>query len=268
MSAPKKTKNTVQNKAAAQEPAAIDWSQYAGETGFENISQSDLGIPFLSIIQPKGAEIDRTHKNYATKKIEGAGAGDIINTVSRQIIMPYDKGSIEVVPAAYEKTWIEWQQNRGGLVKIHRNEGVTKDVVGKTEKNEDMLRNGNLLVETACFYVYLLQDMDEPLPCVINMFSTGLKHARHWLNLMSGLRIGQTRVQPPMFSHTYKLNAAIESNAKGSWYGWNIVIGHVVNDRNLVNMCLQTTKKVSLLVQQAKGGALPAPTPEGEEVPM
>lgn len=265
MSAPKKTTKTQAQTTPKPVNADIDWNQYAGETGMENVNQSDLGIPFLNIIQPKGAEIDRTHKNYATKKIEGAGAGDIINTVSRQIIMPYDKGAIEVVVAAYEKTYNEWQQNRGGLVKIHRNPDVQKDVVSKTDKNEDVLRNGNLLIETAVFYVYLLQTNEEPMPAVINMSSTGLKHARHWLNIATGLRIGPNRICPPIFSHSYKLNAAIESNAKGSWYGWNIVIHKMITDRNIVNLALATTKKVNLLVNTQRPQIS---APVNDEVPM
>jgi hypothetical protein len=263
----KKTK-TVASATPAPEPASIDWGSYAGESGFENVSQSDLGIPFLNIIQPKSAEVDRTHKDYAIKKIEGASAGDVINSVSRQVLVKYDKGGIVVVPAGYEKTYNEWKPNRGGLVRIHRNADVLKDVTGTTEKNESVLRNGNLLIETAVFYVLLVREGEEPMPAIINMVSTGLKHARHWLNLMTGLRVGPNRVQPPMFSHTYTLTPAIESNAKGAWYGWNVAIHQTVNDRNLVNMALGITKKVTMLANVQRQ-ALPAVAAESaDEVPM
>lgn len=262
----KKTKTTT--LVATPEPASIDWGSYAGESGFENVSQSDLGIPFLNIVQPKSAEVDRTHKDYATKKIEGAGAGDVVNSVSRQIVAKFEKEGITVVPAGYEKTYNEWKPNRGGLVRIHRNADVLKDVTGTTEKNESVLRNGNLLIETAVFYVLLVRNGEEPVPAIINMVSTGLKHARHWLNLMTGLRVGPNRVQPPMFSHSYTLTTAIERKDNNAWYGWNISINAPVNDRNLVNTALGITKKVTMLANTQRA-ALPAPATEAaDEVPM
>lgn len=270
MSTPaKKTKATAMPQT--QTPAAaIDWGSYAGETGLGNVSQSDLGIPFINIIQPKGAEVDRTHRNYATKKIEGAGAGDIINTVKREVICQYGKGSIEIVPCSYEKTYNEWQPNRGGLVRVHRDPAILNEVTGKTEKNESVLRNGNLLIETASFYVLFVQPGEAPMPAVINMSSTGLKQARHWLNLMTGLRVGPNRVTPPAFSHSYNLTSAIETNAKGSWYGWSITLKEQVQNRDIVNAALGIAKQVSLLAdkQKAQIPAQASTTDADEEVPM
>lgn len=258
-------------QAVQDNSAPIDWSQYSGDTGFETVSQSDLGIPFIVILQPKSAEVDRTHPKYAMKKVEGAGAGDIFNSVAREVMVPYGKSSLSVIPCGYEKTWNEWKKDRAGLVRIHRNEDIRKDVTGKTDKNEDILRNGNLLIETAMFYVLIPRPGDKPLQAVIPMQSTGLKQARSWLNILTGLRIGPNRIQPPFFSHSYKLTAAIDSNAKGSWYAWNITIEGPVNDRALVADAAKITQNVVLLVRQAKG-LLNAPQPptaeDHDEVPM
>ena len=235
---------TPQTQAVVK-PDVVNWERYSGtDTGFENVQQSDLGIPFLNILQSKSAEIDRTHKDYATKKIEGAQAGDIINTVTRQVVASVDKDKINVIPAFYEKTYVEWKANRGGLVKVHRDPKILEEVTGKTEKNENILRNGNLLLETASFYVMV--DDEQQTQALINMTQTQLKKARLWLNLALGIKIGPARVNPPLFSHIYTLSTVIERKDNNAWYGWNIQVGPSVTSREIVEEAIAIGKRVRI----------------------
>lgn len=264
MSTPVKKTKGAEQPAQAQPMAAIDWSQFSGASGFENVTQGDLGVPFINILQTKSAEVDKTHKDYATKRIEGAEAGDIINTVTRKVIAKCEKGSITVIPAFYEKTYVEWKANRGGLVKIHRNPGILDEVTGKTEKNENILRNGNLLIETASFYV-LLRDEAVVTQAVINMMSTQLKNARLWLNLAMGIKVGPQRVTPPLFSHHYILSTVLERKDNNSWYGWKVQIGDAVTSRDIAQQAIQIGSRVKLA--STPQAALPAPH-DDNEVPM
>jgi len=257
-------KQTKKTTAAAAAPVAakptnvIDWGTYQGESGFENVQQSDLGIPFLSIIQSKSPQFDKTHKDYPTKKIEGVEVGDIINSVSNKIIAKVDKELIVVVPATFEKTYNEYKQGRGGLVRIHRNPSVLDDVTGQTEKNESILSNGNILAETSNFYVLLLTEGEEPLPAIISMASTQLKNGRKWLNIMTGIRVGPNRVQPPAFSHSYKLSTVIERKDNNAWYGWNIQVNDINNDVDLVDAAKAIAKRVANATHAAlAGGSAP-----------
>ena len=35
---------------------------------------------------------------------------------------------------------------------------------------------------------------------------------------------------PPSYSHKYKLTTVAESNDRGTWFGWNIVLAGVLSD--------------------------------------
>lgn len=268
----KKTTKTTQATAPAAAPQAdtpIDWTQYQGETGLENVQQSDLGIPMLVVLQAKSAEVDRTHKDYATKKIDGAEAGDIIHSVSRHILHKYNGAPVIVVPAAFEKVYNEWKPNRQGFVRAHRNAAIVNEVTGKDAKGNDILRNGNLLIETAMFYVLVLEEGEaEPQQAVIPLQSTGLRASRKWLNMATNIRIGPNKVNPPLFSHSYKISTVISQNEDGSWYTPNVELNGMVQDRKLVSIAQGVTKRVSLLINQAKGLIANAPDAAHDEVPM
>ena len=269
----KPTKNKVATPTAVATPVEpssdIDWSTYAGAvTGFENMTQDDLGIPLLSIIQPKSPEVDRTHKDYPTKAIVGAGAGDIFNTVSRKVIASFGK-SVAVVPCGYERTFVEWKPRAsgGGIVRVHRNAKILEEITGRDDKGKDVLRNGNNLATTGVFYVLVLQDGEKPLQAVINMTSTQLKHARFWMNLMTGLRVGPNKVVPPMFSHSYNLSSIIEQNDQGSWYGWKIEVKEMVKARDLIEQGQRICQQVAVATRPQLRA--PAPdAPADDEVPM
>jgi len=274
----KPTKTNIKAAAvtAVAKPVAtgvIDWGNYQGESGFENVQQSDLGIPFLSIIQSKSPQFDKTHKDYPTKKIEGVEVGDIINSVTNKVLAKVDKGHILVVPATFEKTYNEYKQGRGGLVRIHRNPAVLDDVTGQTDKGEGVLSNGNILAETSNFYVLLLVEGEEPIPSIISMASTQLKNGRKWLNIMTGIRVGPNRIQPPAFSHSYKLSTVIERKDNNAWYGWNIQVNDINNDGDLVGAAQSIAKRVANATHVAlAGGSAPAKLTNGtkdtDEVPM
>lgn len=265
----KTTKTQTTAQAAPPNEATIDWTQYQGESGFEHVQQSDLGIPMLVVLQAKSAECDRTHKDYATKKIEGAEAGDIIHSVSRRILHKYNSAPIIVVPAAFEKVYNEWKPNRQGFVRAHRNAAIVNEVTGKDQKGNDVLRNGNLLIETAMFYVLVLEEgQEEPQQAVIPLQSTGLRASRKWLNMATNIRLGPNKINPPLFSHSYKITTVISQNEDGSWYTPNVELNGMVQDRKIVAISQGVTKRVSLLINQAKGLLTNAPDAAHDEVPM
>lgn len=265
---PPEEKPQAQEQASASQPSGtIDWGSYSAPiTGFENLQQSDLGTPFLGIIQPKSPEVDRTHQDYATKRIEGASAGDIINTLTRKVLAKFDEDEVLVVPAAYEKTLVEWKPEAagGGFVREHRNDAILLEVTGQNEKNQSILRSGNILVDTMKYYVFVIPDDpgEVPIPAVISLTSTQLKHGRKWLNLATGIRLGGAKTPPPLFSHIYALSSVVEKNEKGSWFGWNVEVREVVRDSGLVKLAAETCARVVNL-NRPKIAA-----PAADDVPM
>ena len=98
--------------------------------GLENISNDDITIPRLAVVQAGSPQRKKKDEKY----IEGAEEGHIFNTVSNKL---YDVEGITVIPCGYRKSYVEWvpRESGGGLVAIHdmKPEGTTVDP--KTKKS-------------------------------------------------------------------------------------------------------------------------------------
>ena len=212
--------------------------------GFENVEQTDLGIPFLNIAQALSPEVD----DESAKYIEGCKAGMIFNSLTRQILGGRGE-PVEFVPCSFNKAWVEWQprEQGGGFVQQHK----TPDILHQCERNErnqDILENGNLIVTTA-YIGGLVVDGDETSPAVISFTSTQLKKARQWLSVMSSLKLdgSKGKFTPPMFSHKYSLSTVPEENANGKWYGWKIDLEGLLENPNLIEAGRAASKSAKLL---------------------
>lgn len=248
----KETKKT----ATAPEPQApsMDWSQY-GATGFENVTSDDLGLPFLVILQSKSPEVDESSAEYETYKIVGAKAGTIINSLSKDILWNprSEMPPVQFVPAYYRKLFVEWTpRNRGGgIVRSHSDPSILMETT-RNDKNQDVLRNGNLIVTTGYFFgMYLTPE--GPVKCVIGMSSTQLKKSKLWLNMATSLKVagpGGSRITPPLFSCKYNLTSIPESNEKGSWMGWKIESAGFIQTRELLDQASEFCKQIQVNQQR------------------
>lgn len=268
----KQTKKPGQAAAAPAKPAetavaAYDWSQ-TGVSGFENVQREDLGIPFLIILQKGNPEIDKTHKEYATKKIEGADVGDIVNTITREICHKYGEEPMQFIPCSFEKLYMEWKprEQGGGMVKAHKNANILNECT-RNDKNQDVLRNGNIVVTTAYFYGLQVRDDGSRVPCVIGMSSTQLKKARLWLNMAMGIKLNgpNGKYTPPIFSHIYNLTSTPESNEKGSWMGWKVEISSEIQDPTAIADAIDCARKAAAGQRTALP---PAPEESNDNVPF
>lgn len=257
-------------KAPQTKAPAINWSEFEA-TGFEAATQEDFGIPFLLIIQKGSPEFDRSHPQFATKRIEGCEPGCIINTVTRRVLYSPDGDPLMFIPCAYQKSYVEWRsrESSGGFVRAHVDPNI---LIGcsRNEKGQDVLPNGNIIVTTAyMFGMALVQDEDGAYnqeKCVIALSSTQLKKARQWLNKASSIKVDteKGRITPPLYSHKYALTTAPESNDLGSWFGWQIETAGMISNRNLL-VTLQAEAKQAL-AQRQNLLALPAPTPQEDSI--
>ena len=250
----------------------FDYSEYAGE-GFENVSQSDLGIPYLGIVQSNSPQFDVTKPKYPERKIEGCKPGDLFNTLTKTLI---PQPAI-VLPCSYQKLFVEWvpREKGGGMVKVHRDEAILMETTkGGRENKQDVLRNGNLIATTAYFYCLIKidgkwkGDDGKFNQIVIGMTSTALKASRGWLNLMNAIKLTGPRGKftPPFYSHTYKITTALENKNDNAWFGWQISMNEFNNEPDLV----AEGRAVAKLVASGKQLALPSAeaAPAGEDVPM
>lgn len=235
-------------KSTLRQDSSYDFSEESG-AGFENVKNGDLKIPFLMMLQSGSPEVKKSHKDYLTKGIAGAQEGHIINTVTREIMNPNiltDK--IAFVPVFYRKGYVEWKDrdSGGGIVTTHEDE---RALVGthKNEKGQDVLSNGNIIVTTAYFFGLVVQDEDDPIQVVLSLASTQLKKSRAWMSLATSIRLKApdgSSYNPPLYSHKYLLSAQAESNAKGSWMGWKIENGGILQNTLLIGTARAKSKEM------------------------
>ena len=213
------------------ETAVIDYSAHAG-AGLENVSASDLQVPFLQIAQTNSPEVDKASSEHESKGIENANAGDIFDTVSRTIIAPFGE-PLKVIPVGYNKQYVEWvpREQGGGIVTVHKDPEILLQTT-KNEKNKQVLENGNV-VETTAYHAVMYLYNGDWTQAVISMQATQLVKSRRWLSKITGIKMTNAEGKiytPPMFSHIYNLHSVTESNKYGSWFGWKVEVDSVLED--------------------------------------
>ena len=188
-------------------------------SGLENITSEDLTIPRLKILQALSPEVNKRDGKY----VDGASAGDVINTVTSKLYN--EDNELVVLPVSYKRLFLEWQprESGGGLVAQHEDQAI----LSKTTKNQigqDMLDNGNYIQTSANHFVLVLNSDGSFDQAMIPMAGTQLKKSRTWNSVMASLKMRSNDkvFTPPSFSHKYSMKTVQESNDRGTWFGWNI----------------------------------------------
>lgn len=217
--ADKKNTDLAKKQAAGALAPKFDYGDMAGD-GWDNTSQDDFTIPFLTIVQAMSPQVQETEAEY----IEGAKAGNLLNTASQEL---YDgKEGVEFVPCYTQHLFVEWKNRQldgGGFIAIH---GTDSDIVREAKaaskefgKYTVPVEEGHPhdLVET--FYVYgLVVAGDEIItPCMISFSSTKIKAYKA---IMTPMR--QVKGRPPLFAFKLRINTVSEKNAKGTFHNFKI----------------------------------------------
>jgi hypothetical protein len=252
------TKKTTAKKEKLPD---LDWMTHGG-AGFEDVTQDDLGFPFLTMMQKGSPEIDED----SDKHVEGLKVGDIILTTTKKKYGDKDTPAV-VVPVGYKKAFVEWRDRDSGGGYVGTHGPAILNQCTKNDKGQDVLGSGNLIVTTAYFMVKLLDpDTDMYEDAVISMTSTQLKKARQWLNVMKAHTMDNGKGGKfllPMFSHQYNLTTVGESKDDYTWKGWHIEVADMLKDPALVGDCSVAHKQIV----EGSMNMLAAPA-DGEEVPF
>lgn len=208
---------------AVSTDVASDFSGFAGQ-GFNNLTQADLAIPFLVILQSNSPQVKRSDGAF----IEEAAEGMLFNSVTKQLYDPV-KEKIVAIPCAYDRNFVEWRirENGGGFVGVHSvedGEKLQKECI-RDDKNRDILPGKpHQLNDTRTFFVLLYSEEEKTIlgPALISMTSTQIKKSRQWMMQQNLLKLrGPNGVYtPPMFASKWRITTVPESNEKGSWMGW------------------------------------------------
>lgn len=208
---------TQVKKTDAQVPTEYD---YGGDfdQGYENQTQDDLTIPFLSVLQSNSPQLDT---------IEAAKAGMLINTVTEELTKPEE--GVAFVPVTTEHCYVEWtpRVKGGGFVAKHDVDSPTvlKALDESQEFGVYLTPEGNELVET--FYVYAVsldEDLQPGEAFVIPFTSTKIKKYKRWSTKINTfmIRTPAGRRKPPIFAHQVKITAVKERNNKGDFWNFDL----------------------------------------------
>ena len=230
---------------------AVNMFEADADKGSQNMTQEDLALPFLKVLGQLSPEVNKRDGKY----VEGAEPGMILNTVTNEIF-DGTKG-IDVIPAFYERKYVEWQdrgEGKGSPVAIH---DASSDIMSQTTRDKsfkDRLPNGNYLENTANHFVVILGD--SPQTALISMKATQLKISRKWNSMMMGIKMqGKNGLfTPPTYSHIYKLKTVQMSNDKGTWFGWDVSKVGPVTNKSVYQIAKAFSNNVSKGAVQAKHG--------------
>mgnify|MGYP003521273763 CR=1 FL=1 len=215
-------KEVAETKGTAVASTGYDYGEYS-HSGFEGTTINDLSIPFINVLQSNSPEVE-------DQTIEGCKAGDLINSVTKEIL----KQPVTIIPVYKEAAVVEWvpRTKGGGLVDRHELDSqIFKDAIAKNggsripPKDADGKRiqfkspAGNDLVET--YYVYcLIMDADGKQTegyCVLSFSSTKIKVHKDWMTAMY-----TQKGRPPIFANRCKISTTKQKNDSGTYYNYKI----------------------------------------------
>ena len=197
--------------------------------GVNDLGSEDLAIPFIRILQKMSDQLD---------ELDGAKAGDIFNSVTREVIK--GKDGVRVIPCAYRLEWIEWEPRgtgTGAPFAIYQT-GDTLPETERSEDNKDMVVDGGgrYLERTAQHYVLVIDEDGVAQQALLPMKATQFKKSKQWNSAIKSIKMKDTNgnlFTPPRFSHIWHLSTASEENKSGSWHGWQITKDTVIEDAAL-----------------------------------
>lgn len=202
-------------------PAVVDFEADSG-MGMEQVSQDDLVIPFVKLLQANSPEVDHE---------KGIIPGMFFNVATGEAFS--GKEGISFVPIYLDKKYVEWTpiEKGGGLIAQYEiADKIVQELVAKQGKYKALeMSNGNELVETHYMYAAMLPNLN---PVIIAFTSTKLSQLKNWLTKLNYFQVPTAsgkKVVPPIFAHKVKLLSEKQTNKSGQDY-YNVKFGTVAAD--------------------------------------
>lgn len=225
--------------------SALDLEAMA--TGLENVTSRDIIIPRITLLQGLSPQVDKNDSLY----IKGAEIGDFCDVSTGEIF----KESLVMIPCYFATVYLEWAPRGGAEKGLQMNHGMDSSILEKCkpdEKRRMVLPNGNLISETATYFVLNLSAGGRR--SFIPLSSTQLKNSRKWMTFITNERVmGREgrEFMPPIFYRSWTASPIGESNDKGKWSGWKFSPGKTILELDPKKGLLQDAKD---FYEQARSG--------------
>lgn len=180
------------------------------QRGSEGVSQEDVAVPRLEVLQSVSPQLDAKHASY----IGGAKAGDLINSVTGENYGP----EVFLVNVTFVKQWLVWRDRKkgGGFFGAFKSPLEAEErmlEVPESGGTKEKAKEAGLEVLDTPTHLCLLVNrnagtLDE---IMVSMPRTKAKVSRQW-NAMIRLT-GQDR-----FARVYRVTTAQETNKRNETY--------------------------------------------------
>ena len=199
---------------------ADDLLDFLLENSGEGVSTSaeDNIVPIVYLLQANSPATKKSQPTY----VEGAVAGDILKRNSTHNPLVKGEEGMIVQPCYFNKVWVEWRPNRGGLAGVHvdrpadaKEVEIMNDGKPKRVWQRD---NGNQLVETRQHVVLI----DGQEPYVIPLSSTGHTVSRNWMQTMGQQFVPGTNKIAASYAKYYKITTTERTKGTDSWFVYKV----------------------------------------------
>ena len=198
-------------------------------------------MPIIKILQKSGAELDETHEDYSTKKVEGAKPGDLYFMANQELL----GDEVEILPLSQKTIYAEWRPKTagGGLVGHHPLTIVADDRYRKGDgdkKYKEYL--GENEVRLTIYFFVLFKSGEEWKKGIIPFVSSNLKHGRALAKQIKSFRYDDLKMKPFIFSRSFAVKTQLCRGHGNSWFEFEILPKKILDltaDKALLSQCVE-----------------------------
>jgi len=223
--------------AVAEDNLPVNFEDFSGPSGMENVTSRDLIIPRITMLQALSPQVQKKKAEF----IPGAEPGMFCDVATGEI-WP----AIELVFCHYSRVFLEWapRSSGKGLVANHGMDASVLEKCEKDEKGRPITKEGNLISETAQWMCINLTANGRR--SFLPLASTSLKASRQLMMKIQAERlVGKDgrEFTPPIYFRSWIAEATEQSNNDGDWFGYRFSPGKVITEIDPSKELLKAAKK-------------------------
>lgn len=257
------TQEVAEAKTKAVAAPANDYGDDAG-VGMEGITQDEMLIPFVRIVQPTAQILKEASPNYDENVRQGMMMNTALGTYCSR------KHGFGFIPCFRDSSYTEWVpvDAGGGFRGTWAHDDPRVSVLLKEQGGFKALKtgvDGTELVETFSLYGVVVPRDEETgrwevegmTAGVIAFTSTQIKKYKQLITRLQAL-VGSPQPRYPMFCWRWNVTTQPEKNKKGDYYGWKFELAEDTADASRMppsDPIYQMAREINQLVKSGTAKA-------------